>query len=86
MSAETYRFFIDGKEHESSRRYITGAELRRMANIAPEYRLFLEKHREENERRHHPPDREIRDTSSVDLGEPGEEKFYTLHAPTMDIS
>jgi hypothetical protein len=86
MSEATYRFFIDGREHESVRRYITGAELRQMASIAPEYRLFLEKHREENARRRHPPDREINETSSVDLAEPGEEKFYTLHSPTMDIS
>ncbi len=43
-------------------------------------------HREENERGSHPPDREIAETYSVDLAEPGEEKFYTLHCPTMDIS
>ena len=86
MSEEVYQFFIDGREHESAQRYITGAELRRMANLAPEYRLFLEKHREENEQRSHPPDREINETYSIDLAEPGEEKFYTLRSPTMDIS
>ncbi len=86
MSEKPYQFFIDGKEYESAQRYITGAQVRQMANIEPEYRIFLEKHREENERGSHPPDREIAETYSVDLAEPGEEKFYTLHCPTMDIS
>ena len=86
MSGPIYRFLIDGKEFESGQRHITGAELRQLGKIEAEYRIFLEKHREENERRHHPPDREIDETYSVDLDEPGEEKFYTLHRPSMDIS
>ena len=86
MSGKSYQFFIDGKSYESAQRYITGAQVRQMANIEPEYRIFLERHREDNERRSHPPDREIAEMYSVDLGKPGEEKFYTLHRPTMDFS
>ena len=86
MSGTIYRFFIDGKAYESGQRFITGAQLRQLGIVEPEYRIFLEKHREENERGNHPPDREIDETYSVDLDEPGEEKFYTLHRPTMDIS
>ena len=85
-SQKTYRFVLDGKHFESAQRYITGSQLRAMAGIAPEFRIFLEKHREENIQRSHPPDREIGDAYTVDLAEPGEEVFYTLHQPTMDIN
>jgi hypothetical protein len=57
-----------------------------MAHIEREYRIFFEKHREENEKNAHAPDLEVHDTYSIDLAEPGEEKFYTLRSPTMDIS
>lgn len=57
-----------------------------MGHIEPQYRIFLEKHREENERSRHSPDREIHSAYAVDLAEPGEEKFYTLSRPSMDIS
>jgi hypothetical protein len=81
-----YRMFIDDKPYESSQRYLTGAQLREMAHIERQYRIFFEKHREENEKGGHPPEREIHNANSVDLAEPGEEKFYTLRRPLMDIS
>src|SRR5262249_34291880 len=81
-----YELFIDNKPYESRERMITGAQLREMAQIEPEYRIFFEKHREHNEANGHTPDREIGDKSAVDLAEPGDEKFYTLHVPSMDIA
>ena len=81
----TYQFFIDGKPYSSNQKLITGAQLRKIAQIAPHFRIFLEKHREENEKFSHAPDREIHNTYSIDLSEPGEEKFYTLPHPSMDI-
>ncbi len=84
-NGQIYRFFIDGKPYESHQQLITGAQLREMAHIGPEFRIFLEIHREENEKNGHPTDREIHNTYSINLAEPGEEKFYTLRQPTMDI-
>ena len=82
---QPYRFFIDGKPFESEQRMITGAQLREIAHIEPKFRIFLEKHREENEKNSHAPDREIHNSYSIDLAESREEKFYTLQHPTMDI-
>jgi hypothetical protein len=36
-----YRMFIDDKPYESSQRYLTGAQLREMAHIERQYRIFL---------------------------------------------
>ena len=82
---ETYHFFVDGKPYESKEKLITGAQLREVAQIGPKLRIFLEKHREENVKNAHAPDREIHNTYSIDLSAQGEEKFYTLPHPTMDI-
>ena len=81
-----YGIFIDGKPYESGQRRITGAQLREMAHIERQFRIFFEKHREENEKNGHAPEREIHNAYSVDLAEPGEEKFYTLRGPSMDIN
>jgi hypothetical protein len=81
-----YRIFMDDRPYESSQRRITGAQLREMTHLERPVRIFFEKHREENEKGGHPPEREIHNANSVDLAEPGEEKFYTLRRPLMDIS
>ena len=74
---KTYRLFVDGKPYEWSQQYITGAQLRTLAHIEPNVGIFLEEHA------HDKPDRQITDTSSINLAEPGVEKFYTIPPATM---
>lgn len=75
--AKVFRFFVDGKQYESAQQYITGAQLRAIAHIDPGVGIFLEEHG------HDKPDRQITDTSSINLGEPGVEKFYTVPPATF---
>jgi hypothetical protein len=83
---QVYGVFIDDNPYKSNQRRIMGAQLRELAHIEPQFRIFLEMHREENEKNCHAPDREIHNAYSIDLAEPGEEKFYTLLRPSMDIN
>lgn len=77
---KTYHFLVDGKPYEWDQQYITGAQLRAAANIEPTVGIFLE------EPGHDKPDRQIVDSSSINLGEPGVEKFYTIPPATMGRS
>jgi hypothetical protein len=77
---ESYRFTVDGKPFDSTQRVITGSDLRRMAGLDNKVRIFFGDHRDETN-----AERQIHNTTSVDLSEPGEERFYTLAGPTMDI-
>lgn len=77
---ESYRFTVDGKLYESKQRIITGADLRRIAGLDDKVRIFFGEHPDETK-----ADRQIHNTTAVNLAEPGEEKFYTLAPPTMDI-
>jgi hypothetical protein len=72
-----YRFFVDGKPYEWAQQYITGTQLRAVAHIEPNVGIFLEEHGQDK------PDRQITDTSSINLAEPGVEKFYTIPPATM---
>jgi hypothetical protein len=74
---KTFKFFVDGKQFESTNANITGADLRRIAQIPPTYGIFLEEHG------HDKPDRQITDGTSIDLGAPGNEKFYTVPPATF---
>lgn len=76
---KVYKFFVDGKPYESSRQFITGAELRELAGIDTKRRIFLGDHGVGS------PDRPILSQTSVNLAEPGEERFYTLAPPSLDI-
>ncbi len=55
-------FFVDAKRHESAKTALTGAEIKAIANVAPNYQLFLE---EEGDR----PDKGISDGEAVDITE-----------------
>jgi Multiubiquitin len=79
-SKKTYKFFVDGKQFETDQQNITGQQLRAIAQIAPGIAIFLEEHG------HNKPDRQITDTSSINLGEPGVEKFYTVPPATFGAS
>ena len=75
-----YRFFVDAKQYESTEQIITAEQIRKIANILPRMRVFLG----------HAGDgtvaRQITQGSTVDLALPGEEHFYTLAPPSMDIN
>jgi hypothetical protein len=77
---KVYRFFVDRKQYESTKQFITGAQLRAIAHIDPAIGIFLEEHG------HDKADRPITDTSSIDLAEPGVEKFYTVPPATFGLS
>lgn len=54
-------FFVDAKRYESAKSALTGAEVKAIAQVAPNYQLFLE---EEGDK----PDRGIGDGEAVDIG------------------
>ena len=72
-----FKFFVDGKQYESPTQNITGADLRRIAQIPPTYGIFQEEHG------HDKPDLQITDISSITLGAPGQDKFYTVPSATF---
>lgn len=74
---KSYKFFVDGKQFETDQQSITGQQLRTIAQIPPNVGIFLEEHG------HNQPDRQITDTTSIDLGKPGVEKFYTVPPATF---
>jgi hypothetical protein len=76
---KVYRFFVDGKEYQSTNQLMTGAELRELAGIDSKLRIFLGDHGRGT------ADRQILTHTSVNLAEPGEERFYTLPRPSLDI-
>jgi hypothetical protein len=55
-------FFVDAKRYETAKTALTGAEIKAIANVAPNYQLFLE---EEGDR----PDRGIGDGEAVGITE-----------------
>jgi len=63
------KFFIDGKEFETDRQYILGAEIRKLGNIPTDYEIFLSIHGPFE-------DELIKDDTRVDLARPGIESFY----------
>jgi Multiubiquitin len=72
-----YKFFVDGKQYEVDKKTVSGAEIRGIADVDPNYQLFLEEPGAEK------PDRQIANDYSVDLEEPGVEKFYTIPPATF---
>ena len=55
-------FYVDAKRHESAKTALTGAEIKAIANVAPNYQLFLE---EEGDK----PDKGIGDGEAVGVTE-----------------
>jgi hypothetical protein len=53
-------FFVDAKRFESAKTALTGAEIKAIAKVAPNYQLFLE---EEGDK----PDRGIGDGEAIDI-------------------
>jgi hypothetical protein len=55
-------FFVDAKRYETAKTALTGAEIKAIANVTPNYQLFLE---EEGDK----PDRGIGDGEAVSIHE-----------------
>lgn len=72
-----YRFQVDdGKPILSTDPILTGAQIKALAGIQPDYGLYLEA-------RGNDSDTKITDGSSVDLRQPGVERFYTVPPATF---
>ncbi len=68
-----YQFSVNDQSYESDDPTLTGAQVKVKASIDPSDGLFLEGRRGHS-------DRQIADGETVDLREPGREKFYTMPA------
>jgi Multiubiquitin len=55
-------FFVDAKRYETAKTALTGAEIKAIAGVSPNYQLFLE---EEGDK----PDKAIADGEAVNLTE-----------------
>ncbi len=74
-----YKFFVNGVKFVVDKPSITGAEIKTLASIDPGFGLFLEVHKPDAE------DKKIGDSDSVNLADPGVEKFYTVSPGTYGI-
>jgi hypothetical protein len=72
-----YKFFVNDVKYEVEKRTLSGAEIRVIANVDPNYQIFLEEPGPQK------ADRLIANDSSIDLEEPGIEKFYTVPPATF---
>ncbi len=72
----SFKFTIDGHQMECGKAPISGAVLRRLANIQPSYALYLEVRGGQ--------DREISPTDIIDLSKPGIERFITVLEQTTE--
>lgn len=59
----TNHFFVDNKKYETDRSSMNGAEIKAIAEVQPNYQLFLEAHGND-------PDRMISDGESLTIGTP----------------
>ena len=74
-----YKFFVGGVRFVVDKPSITGAEIKALAGIDPGFGLFQEIHEPDAE------DKRIADSDSVNLADPGVEKFYTVSPGTYGI-
>jgi hypothetical protein len=72
-----YHFFVDAKRYETDQHSLTGAQIKAIAGVQPNYQLYLE---EEGDR----PDKAIADGESVEMKE-GEHTrhFYAVPPATF---
>jgi Multiubiquitin len=74
-----YKFFVDDKSFEVDTKSMSGSQIKSLAGVDPAFQLFLEEHGADK------PDRLITNDHSVDLGQPGVEKFYTVPPATFGL-
>lgn len=68
------KYSIDGKNFETDKQYIKGAQIRSQGNIDDDYQIFLD-NKEPYE------DDLIENDQIIDLARPGKEKFYSKEKP-----
>jgi hypothetical protein len=73
--AQKLRFFVDGRQYETDKKHLTGAEIKNTASVPAGYQLFLE---EEGDT----PDKPISDGDTVDL-EGREKHFFAVPPATF---
>lgn len=72
-----YKLFVDGRQYDWDKQYISGTELRALAGIGSGVQVFLEEPGSEK------PDRVVPPDASINLDDPGVEKFYTVPPATF---
>jgi hypothetical protein len=72
-----FKFKVNDQSFESEQSVLTGAQIKAQAQMEPSFQLFLEEPGDDK------PDRQIGDTETVDLSEPGIEKFYGIPPATF---
>ena len=74
---KVYHFYVDAKRYETDKHSLTGAQIKAIASVTPNYQLFLE---EEGDR----PDKAISDSDTVEMKH-GEETrhFYAVPPATF---
>jgi hypothetical protein len=71
-----FKFMVDNRPFETNEPVVTGAMIKARATIDPSFTLCLEGKGDA-------PDRQVGDADSVDLREPGRERFYTVAPATF---
>lgn len=74
---KTYHFFVDGKKYETDQSSLSGADIKRIAEVNPTYQLFLEEEGDE-------PDKPIADSTAVDLSK-GTKHFFAVPPATFGV-
>jgi hypothetical protein len=70
--AQHYEYYVDAKQYRTEHVSLTGAEIKKDANVPPTYQLFLEEDGDT-------PDKPITDTEGVDMR--GREKHFFAVPP-----
>jgi len=76
MAGRQFNFSVDGNQFHTGDQIVTGATIKRMAGVGPNFGLFLEG-------KGHAPDRQVGDSEAIDLALPGHERFYTTPPATF---
>lgn len=74
-----FHFSVDGREVQVDTQFLTGAQIKAKAGVDPTFGLFREGHG-------HQPNQQINDGETVDLSEPGNNKFFTVPPATFGTS
>jgi hypothetical protein len=69
-------FFVDGKQYQTEKVTINGAEIKALANVLPNYQLFLEVPGDD-------PDRAFSDAENIDASEKPPKHFYAVPPATF---
>jgi multiubiquitin len=77
--AKKFKFRVDDRTLETDNEILTGAEIKRLAQVDPSFQLFLEVPGESR------PDQQIGDNDPVNLSKPGIEKFYSVPPATFGL-